>query len=282
MHIGSEPVEDWAHPFKPAAPPVEGALEEAMGQLDNAIQRWHDCIANGRDDVEASRAIDDARDDLIAAARSGHDDAKDTAYNERNRIVIGFATLAKALGWPVGWGWHEGEEWDDEWRNVLYIDTPAGQVSWHFPEHEVDLLVSAYFGRYEGSWDGHATDEKHDRLAFLWTKELVARSRHDGLPGACEVCHYSAWVPVETEAECDLTTIEDHRHVRCDYCWLRAGHDGLLREHIANRVRLLETALDSASYLVLDMLKDGFSDSMDQSIEREAKGWQVLAGVTPL
>jgi hypothetical protein len=37
----------------------------------------------------------------------------------------------------------------------------------------------------------------------------------------CGECWYSAWVPVATEAECNLTHPHDGGHDRCDYCWLK-------------------------------------------------------------
>jgi hypothetical protein len=54
------------------------------------------------------------------------------------------------------------KEWEDDWRNVVYIDLPAGQVSWHFHDSHSQLLND--LGIYTRSWDGHSTDEKYKRV----------------------------------------------------------------------------------------------------------------------
>jgi hypothetical protein len=73
--------------------------------------------------------------------------------------VVALARAGMALGWKVG------QLTDPEapgWP-VLYVDTPHGQVSWHFPEPEMPEDIPAY----EGEWDGHGTEEKYARLARL-------------------------------------------------------------------------------------------------------------------
>lgn len=83
----------------------------------------------------------------------------DAIYRERNAVVIAFAQAARALGWTVG---RLTDEQAPGWP-VLYIDTPEGQVSWHFPESEMPDGIPMYHGR----WDGHTTAEKYERLARL-------------------------------------------------------------------------------------------------------------------
>ncbi len=92
-------------------------------------------------------------------------EAKDKAYVERNRCVIGLAALAHRLGWTVGLGHHSDPDWEDDWRSIVYIDTPAGQVSWHFHDSEKPLIE--WIPPYDGDWDGHTTDEKYARLASI-------------------------------------------------------------------------------------------------------------------
>jgi len=49
---------------------------------------------------------------------------------------------------------------------VLFVDLPAGQVSWHLPKEE----VVGTWSQYDGQWDGHDPDEKRARLErFLHT-----------------------------------------------------------------------------------------------------------------
>jgi hypothetical protein len=86
--------------------------------------------------------------------------AKDGAYLERNRVVA-----ALACCFPAGVGRTAIEGWDPEWENVVYIDLPTGQVSWHFHDDHAHLFASLQ--KYPGTWDGHDTPEKYRRVAAL-------------------------------------------------------------------------------------------------------------------
>lgn len=89
---------------------------------------------------------------------------KDMYLSERNRGVALIARMAIALGLPAGLGRHEEEDkdWDDDWRNIVFIDLPTGQVSWHI--HDSDLPMFEFLGQYRGQWDGHTTEEKYQRV----------------------------------------------------------------------------------------------------------------------
>ncbi len=105
-------------------------------------------------------------DDRVAAEERAGQHATDLAYDERNRVVAAMAKMGVALGWTCGIGRHAAhEEWDPEWLNIVYIETPAGQASWHI--HDRDLPLFAGLPRYEKPWDGHTTDEKYKRLEML-------------------------------------------------------------------------------------------------------------------
>lgn len=49
---------------------------------------------------------------------------------------------------------------------VVYIETPAGQLSWHIAPDDMDLF-SHLRGTDRNPWDGHSTDEKHRRIRML-------------------------------------------------------------------------------------------------------------------
>lgn len=87
---------------------------------------------------------------------------KDGAYNERDHLV---AALSKFF--PASLERHPAEEeWDDDWRWIVFIELPTGQVSWHIHDSEVGYF--AHLARETGrKWDGHLTPEKYDRLAAL-------------------------------------------------------------------------------------------------------------------
>jgi hypothetical protein len=85
---------------------------------------------------------------------------KDGAYEERNRVVAALARL-----FPSGVARTAIEGWAEEWHGCVYIDTPVGQMSWHF--HDSHAHLFAGLPSYQGSWDGHDTPEKYRRLAAL-------------------------------------------------------------------------------------------------------------------
>ncbi len=74
--------------------------------------------------------------------------------------VAFIARMAVVMGWRVGMARHEGE-WEDDWRWIVYIDLPAGQVSWHIHDSEREWFN---LPDYPGVWDGHTTEEKYARL----------------------------------------------------------------------------------------------------------------------
>jgi len=98
-------------------------------------------------------------DYVSLASRSSED-----AYRERDQCVALIAHLAAALGYTVGIGEHDPKDraWLPEWRTIIYIDLPTGQVSWHIREDE-----RAWFADlppYTKPWDKHSVTEKYRRV----------------------------------------------------------------------------------------------------------------------
>ena len=91
---------------------------------------------------------------------------KNDGYRERNKVVSGLSML-----FPSCLGKHEESDttWHKEWMNIVYIELPTGQASWHL--HDSDLFLFAHL-KYDDEvvWDGHTTDEKYDRLLGLESK----------------------------------------------------------------------------------------------------------------
>lgn len=85
---------------------------------------------------------------------------KDAVYHERDQFV---ALLARV--YPSGVRKTVIEGWDPERENCIYIDTPAGQLSWHV--HDVEMSMFEELPPYEKPWDGHTTEQKYTRLALL-------------------------------------------------------------------------------------------------------------------
>ena len=94
---------------------------------------------------------------------------KDQAYSERNKILAAFVwTLFRTNKYStltIGLAKHpkEDKSWQDDWRNILVIETPEGQLTWHFHDSEMYLFEGLpYLHNYK--WDGHSTEIKYERL----------------------------------------------------------------------------------------------------------------------
>lgn len=111
---------------------------------------------------------------------------KNQAYKERNALV---ALLSKMF--PSALGKHDetDELWDDAWRNIVFIDLPDGQCSWHI--HDTELPNFAHLIPPPGvafpiNWDGHTTEEKYERVAAATAEKILnlwrERGCFNGLP----------------------------------------------------------------------------------------------------
>ncbi len=90
-------------------------------------------------------------------------DLINAVYRERDQLV---AALSKMF--PAHRSWHEGSDWEDEWREIICIHLPAGHVTWHIHQSELDLFEHLVPSPpYLNHWDGHDTAEKYRRLNAL-------------------------------------------------------------------------------------------------------------------
>lgn len=104
---------------------------------------------------------------------------KNQAYYERNQLV---AALSKI--YPAWLGVHpKDEEWEDDWRTIVYIKIPVKtesasipglgkrlvtkdvQVSWHIHDSDKQFFKHLDYGSEE--WDGHTNEEKYKRLLWI-------------------------------------------------------------------------------------------------------------------
>lgn len=86
----------------------------------------------------------------------------DNAYRERNILVLFLTTL-----YPSYRGLHgEDPKWHKDWQNIIYIDSPAGQLSWHIKSDLLPMFEHLEF-REGNNWDGHTTEEKYRRLTSI-------------------------------------------------------------------------------------------------------------------
>lgn len=85
-------------------------------------------------------------------------------YEERARVVVALARACRALGMEVGFADDKDMPADKaaEWP-VLFIELPTGQVSWHI-HHRDRAAFAPWIGGFKGTWDGHTTEQKYERL----------------------------------------------------------------------------------------------------------------------
>lgn len=91
---------------------------------------------------------------------------KDAAYEERNRVVALLAALAMDMGWLVFRTKTAIAGWSEDWHGCVYIETPQGQVSWHYHDSHSHLFTHLP-ERASWEWDGHDTSTKYARVAAL-------------------------------------------------------------------------------------------------------------------
>ena len=81
-----------------------------------------------------------------------------SVYRERNALVAFLASVYDSV-------LVESSEDEQGW-GIVFVETPAGQMSWHVHPDDFDLFERLeVVERYE--WDGHTTEEKYQLLASL-------------------------------------------------------------------------------------------------------------------
>ena len=142
-------------------------LDQELDKILRRIAYWNGYDSAGeweRTGHEAKAQLEEYIADQVAKAV----EAKNNAYWERNQLVAYIASQYEAhmVRHP-----EDDKEWEDDWRWIICVHTPQGQLSWHIHDDEVP-----YFGWLEvepdgDHWDGHTTEEKYDRITELRSKE---------------------------------------------------------------------------------------------------------------
>jgi len=93
---------------------------------------------------------------------------KDAAYHERNMLVAFVSRVHPSHRYKHP---EADTAWDDDWRWIVCIHSPAGQLTWHIHDSEIDLFAHLACDDKElpGHWDGHTTTEKYERLRIMNT-----------------------------------------------------------------------------------------------------------------
>ena len=92
-----------------------------------------------------------------------HEKSIQDVYAQRNELVLALAKTLPGSGWGVD---KQKEGWDDEWKTVIYLNTPGGQLSFHVGP-TVGNRAREELPRYEGEWDGTWWVDHGHRLKSL-------------------------------------------------------------------------------------------------------------------
>lgn len=140
--------------------------EDSQENLENASQEGLENSQENMDantDTEKTATDEDIEKEISQEISEEVTDTSDV-YTERNKCIALSAWLAKQLGFDTWIGIDKEQE--KEWQNVVYIQLPTGQVSWHISETEMGLLN--FLSKDESkSWDGHDSIEKYKRIESL-------------------------------------------------------------------------------------------------------------------
>jgi hypothetical protein len=161
--------------------PTEGLLPDGQWEQMSGVQ------GGGQEDWEAvAQAVLKAgtcpHGDLaqqLAAAEA----ERDKAYSERARLVAYLAACYPSEIVPA--------ESDSGAWFLVFVTTPAGQMSWHLHEDDLDLFEPLLNAPETGiEWDGHTTEQKYERLAELtrttWNGTAPVEQLRDQLAGLRE------------------------------------------------------------------------------------------------
>lgn len=164
-HVGIRPLG-----IRPHEPNIDGPELElfvcarkppAVAYVDDRAIRFRGDYGEVLRELEDFQPYWATSDQRQTAEEIGHDAQLNAVYTERNRVVAALARAALLLGGRAGLARDPNEP---DWPVVL-IDLPGyGQVSWHVPKQEAETLF-AFLGAYPGTYDGHSTEERYERLA---------------------------------------------------------------------------------------------------------------------
>lgn len=98
--------------------------------------------------------------------------ALEAAYLDRNLLLALLARFCSTNRWPTWTG--PASDPEPGFSRVLFIETPEGQISYHYPDGLEPLF--APFPTRGAAWDGHSTETKRERLRGV-IREFDAKLR---------------------------------------------------------------------------------------------------------
>ncbi|WP_406501545.1 hypothetical protein OHA04_27400 [Streptomyces sp. NBC_01590] len=203
-------------------------------------------------------------------------DQNDALYRERAHLVALLAALHPS---HIG---HTDPNLPD-WA-VVTVETPAGQMTWHIAERDMDLFTHVQpTNRIYRGWDGHTTKEKYARMRDLTEaapsllklevvadqqaehiKQLAARAEQAERDAAR---FHAAWHSARLRAQREASHSRVCRISRNG--WKRRAEQA---EAAIERVRALAPMLDGLEELIATSSRDWGEHRVDAWL------WAVLVG----
>lgn len=130
---------------------------------------------------EERRGLVPAMLDAVQPTLERLETERDGAYQERARLLAWLATLYPSATTPA-------TDVDEPGWLLLYLTTPAGQLSWHIhprDAHHFWHIEHLTAGHPRVRWDGHTTEQKYERIRQLTTSvsETDDRTMMQGTTG---------------------------------------------------------------------------------------------------
>ncbi len=135
--------------------------QEVKAELESSralAATHHEMYAKSLD--EARARISELETALVSAEHG-----RSSTHSERNHLVILAAHMARMLGWRAGVGTHGGDIVAG-FGEVVRIDTPVGQLSWHI--HDTQLTWLENLPPYDAPWDGTTRERKYELIRELF------------------------------------------------------------------------------------------------------------------
>jgi len=100
---------------------------------------------------------------------------KDLAYWERNQLVLYLSKI-----FPSWKERHPDEdiEWENDYKNIIFIQFPEGLFSWHISDSELDYFKHLKF-KVGNSWNGTTTQEKYQTMNKFRSKKIAKIAYRD-------------------------------------------------------------------------------------------------------
>jgi NTP pyrophosphatase (non-canonical NTP hydrolase) len=196
--------------------------EVAKDETERDIERLRSELHSARPRIEMLEAQVKGAKESVGSIRAAFRTSKtnsDAVYKERDMCVALIARMALGLGYRVWLGQHPNADWEDDWRTIVFIDLPTGQVSWHIHDSEREWFLRDLHYNSDLIWDSHDTAEKYHRVLEYrpptsveqktdatqeqkWEEYLRSLGADETLPAKQRQCVLDTWLRIVKAEPC--------------------------------------------------------------------------------